>query len=85
MINIRTAGDPERVLYPFSNALCRTIMMQQELEQGSFGLILSGALIAAAELLIFFGHLSAAVTIHAINLIIAIWRIPVVLQIELIV
>jgi uncharacterized protein len=45
-------------------------MIRQELDQGSLGLILSGALIVAAELLIFFGHLSAAVTIHAINLIV---------------
>lgn len=44
-------------------------MMRQELENGSIGLILSGVLIAAAELLIYFGHLSAAVTIHSINLI----------------
>ena len=45
-------------------------MILQKLDQGSLGLILSGALIAVAELLIFFGHLSAAVTIHAINLIV---------------
>ena len=45
-------------------------MIRQELDQGSLGLILSGTLIAAAELLIFFGHLSAAVTIHAINLVV---------------
>jgi membrane protease YdiL (CAAX protease family) len=45
-------------------------MIRQELEQGSLGLVLSGALIAAAELLIYFGHLSAAVGIHAINLIV---------------
>jgi len=45
-------------------------MILQKLDQGSLGLILSGALIAAAELLIFFGHLSAAVTIHAINFIV---------------
>jgi membrane protease YdiL (CAAX protease family) len=44
-------------------------MKLRELGQGSAGLILSGALIAIAELLIFFGHLQAAVTIHAINLI----------------
>lgn len=44
-------------------------MIRQELENGSIGLILSGVLIAAAELLIYFGHLSAAVTIHSINLI----------------
>jgi len=45
-------------------------MILQKLDQGSLGLILSGALIAVAELLIFFGHLHAAVTIHAINLIV---------------
>jgi len=45
-------------------------MILQKLDQGSLGLILSGALIAVAEILIFFGHLSAAVTIHAINLIV---------------
>jgi uncharacterized protein len=75
MINIRTAGliwsrDPQKVFILFQTQLCRTIMIRQDLEQGSLGLILSGALIAAAELLIFFGHLSAAVTIHAINLIV---------------
>lgn len=45
-------------------------MIRQELDQGSLGIILSAALIAIAEVLIFFGHLSAAVTIHAINLIV---------------
>ena len=45
-------------------------MIRKELDQGSLGLILSAALIAVAEILIFFGHLSAAVTIHAINLIV---------------
>ncbi|VVB62610.1 Uncharacterised protein [uncultured archaeon] len=45
-------------------------MIRQELDQGSLGFILSAALIAATETLIFFGHLSAAVTIHAINLIV---------------
>jgi uncharacterized protein len=45
-------------------------MIRHELETGSLGLILFGALIAVAELLIFFGYLSAAVTIDAINLII---------------
>ncbi len=44
-------------------------MSWQELDHESVGLMLSGALIAIAEILIFFGHLSAAVTIHAINLI----------------
>lgn len=44
-------------------------MIRQELENGYLGLIISGALIAVAELLIFFGHLSMAVAIHAINLI----------------
>jgi membrane protease YdiL (CAAX protease family) len=46
-----------------------TIMNWQELDHESIGLMLSGALIVVAELLIFFGHLSAAATIHAINLI----------------
>jgi hypothetical protein len=43
--------------------------LRHELDQGSFGLMISGSLIAIAELLIFSGHLQAAVTIHAINLI----------------
>ena len=46
-----------------------TIMSWQELDYESVGLMLSSALIAVAELLIFFGHFSAAATIHAINLI----------------
>jgi membrane protease YdiL (CAAX protease family) len=45
-------------------------MRWQDLDHGSIGLILSSALIAIAELLIFFGHLQAAVTIHAINLLV---------------
>lgn len=45
-------------------------MKWQELDHGYIGLMLSCALIAIAELMIFFGHLQAAVTIHAINLLV---------------
>ncbi len=61
--------DNQKVFIPFQAQLCRITMLRHELDQGSLGLILSSALIAAAELLIFFGHLYAGVTIHAINLI----------------
>jgi membrane protease YdiL (CAAX protease family) len=44
-------------------------MRWQELDYGAIGLLLSSALIAIAETLIFFGHFQAAVAIHALNLI----------------